>query len=181
MSTGIRLMVVGGEEARARLAAMPERVNKAMRAAMGRSLNIIHRRVTENLTGRVLNVKTGRLRRVETAVSPDGTRGMIGTNVEYAEIHEYGGQTPPHRIEARRKRALRFPAAGFAGSVRLTKAGKLARRQSPGAVIMVQAVEHPGSTMPARPFMRPALEDSRDEIAEILRAGLGELLQKGRA
>jgi len=63
---------------------------------------IVKRRIKENLTGRLLNVRSGRLRssiahRIEEA---DGEiTAKIGTNVKYARIHEYGGTIRPKRAK----------------------------------------------------------------------------------
>ncbi len=57
--------------------------------------------VKENkLSGQVLHVRTGTLRRsINQQVSEDSTGiyGQVGTNVEYAAVHEYGGQRMPMR------------------------------------------------------------------------------------
>jgi phage gpG-like protein len=120
-----------------------------------------------------LNVQTGRLRQsIQYSMEIENLRGRIGTNVEYAAIHEYGGQTRPHKIEARHAGALMFPSSGFVGPLRLTKSGKMAKRQTGGSLVFRQSVNHPGSTIPARPYMRPALAESREEISALMRQGL---------
>jgi phage gpG-like protein len=177
MAEGMRLTIVGGEALRERLARGPVDLSKAMRDAMQRSLDVVYRKVADNLTGKVLHVQTGRLRQsIQTAVEEGGQRGRIGTNVEYAAIHEYGGQTKPHVITARGK-ALRFVSPRFVGPVKLTAKGKLAKRQTAGSIVFARKVSHPGSTIPARPFLRPALRDSQEEIKAILKSGLAEILK----
>lgn len=54
---------------------------------------------------------------------------LVGSNLVYARIHQAGGQTKAHEIKPTRKKALRFN-------------GRLAR-----------TVNHPGSKIPARPFL----------------------------
>lgn len=54
---------------------------------------------------------------------------QIGTNKEYAAIHQFGGKTKAHTIKAVNKKALAF-------------GGKFARQ-----------VNHPGSDIPARPYL----------------------------
>lgn len=73
---------------------------------------------------------TGRLRRSIT-VESDRTSAQVGTNVKYARIHQFGGRTSPHTIRPVHARALFWP----------------------GAKHPVKAVRHPGSTIPARPFL----------------------------
>lgn len=74
-------------------------------------------------------VDRGRLRdSITHNVLPDGVE--VGTSVVYAAIHQFGGRTKPRIIRARNARALRIPGIGFRKSVR-----------------------HPGSQIPARPFL----------------------------
>lgn len=54
----------------------------------------------------------------------------VGTNEPYARIHQLGGKTRPHIIRAKNKKAL-----AFGGRV-------------------VKSVNHPGSDIPARPFLQ---------------------------
>lgn len=153
----LRLRIEGGPEAMAALAARRESVAAAIRRALSDSVMLVHRKITLNISGAVLRVKTGRLRQsMQTFVAGDGSRGGVGTNVEYARIHEFGGTTPPHEIRPRRMAALFF-------------GGRFASR-----------AQHPGATVPARPYMRPALEDSRDDIQKIFVSRLSAAL-KGTA
>ncbi|OIV46738.1 phage virion morphogenesis protein [Sodalis sp. TME1] len=59
----------------------------------------------------------------------DNDQAVVGTNVVYARIHQQGGTTRPHVIRPRYKKALAFN-------------GRVVKR-----------VNHPGSTIPARPFL----------------------------
>lgn len=68
----------------------------------------------------------------------DPTMAMVGTNVVYAAIHQFGGKTKPHVIRPRDKKALRFN-------------GRFAK-----------SVNHPGSKIPARPFLAMTEEDSQE-------------------
>ncbi len=75
-------------------------------------------------------VDTGRLRQsITRRASEDEV--VVGTNVAYAAIHQFGGKTPPRRIVARRKKALHWP----------------------GARHPVRSVMHPGSKVPKRAFL----------------------------
>lgn len=73
----------------------------------------------------------------------DGSSATVGTNVLYAAIHQFGGQTKAHVIRAKNAKALAF-----------------------GGVFR-KSVNHPGSKIPARPFLTisPAGEQ------KIVRAG----------
>lgn len=80
--------------------------------------------------------KSGRLASSIVTVS-DNDSATVGTNVEYAAIHQFGGKTKPHVILPRNKKALAFNGR------------------------VVKKVNHPGSDIPARPFL--ALTDSDEE------------------
>lgn len=71
---------------------------------------------------------TGRLAASITQ-SFDAGSATVGTNLVYAKIHHFGGTTKPHVIRAKNAKALAF--------------GGTFRKQ----------VNHPGSKIPARPFM----------------------------
>lgn len=68
----------------------------------------------------------------------DQRQAVVGTNKVYAAIHQFGGRTKPHVIRPRTKRALSFGG------------------------IVVRQVNHPGSEIPARPFLRLTPGDLRD-------------------
>ena len=61
---------------------------------------------------------------------------LVGTDIVYAAIRQRGGKTAPHKITARRGKALAIPGIGFRRSVM-----------------------HPGSVIPARPFLGVGLKD----------------------
>lgn len=69
----------------------------------------------------------------------------VGTNVAYAAIHQLGGKTKAATIRPVRKKALFWP----------------------GASHPVASVNHPGSEIPARPFLGVSDAD-RSEILDIV-------------
>lgn len=77
--------------------------------------------------GKILQ-DTGQLA-ASISTSSDATSASIGSNKVYAAIHQFGGKTSPHIIRPRNKKAL-----AFGGRV-------------------VKSVNHPGSNIPARPFL----------------------------
>lgn len=184
----IQVRLVGSEKAIARLKAIVAASPQFLRESMSKSMNRVLRRATLNLTGRVLNVDTGRLRQsLQTSVSVDGTEGRIGTNVEYARIHEFGGTTRPHVIRPRSGKALSF-GTGFGALAQTAalgrgqnsaRAARTARIRRPQDFVAVRSVQHPGSVMPARPYLGPALADSLPEIRDIYRAGIARLVRQG--
>lgn len=68
---------------------------------------------------------------------------MVGSNLPYARIHQEGGKTKAHVIRPRKKKAL-----AFGGVVR-------------------KKVNHPGSEIPARPYLGVSAEDM-EEVRETI-------------
>ena len=105
-------------------------------------------KVEANLSGEVLQERSGALK--ASIVASLDTSGdtlavsIASRGVAYAAIQEHGGVTAPHDIVPVKARALAFAGAG--GQV-------FARR-----------VHHPGSRIPARPFLGSALEALHDDI-----------------
>ena len=80
------------------------------------------------------------------------TRATVGTNVVYAAIQQFGGKTAPRIIYPKNKKALFWP----------------------GAKHPVKKVNHPGSVIPARPFLclTPGdIDDINDICATMTTAG----------
>jgi hypothetical protein len=82
------------------------------------------------------------------------TAGMAGDSIKYAAIHEHGGITPPHLIEARNVPYLKF------------------FWKKKGVWFRGRSVNHPGSRIPARPYLRPALVDSLPVIEDLIKAAI---------
>lgn len=92
---------------------------------------------------------TGRLRDSIVTAST-GNSVTIGTNVVYAAIHQFGGQTKAHVIKPKNKKVLAFN-------------GRFAKK-----------VNHPGSKIPARPFL-PVNKDG--ELQPEVLAGIESVVQ----
>lgn len=113
----------------------------------------------EKLSGQVLHVVSGDLRRSIHAVLPviqtaTGVMGQVAQSgdVKYGAIHEFGGTTPAHVIEATKGEALHFVMGG--------------------KDVFFKRVNHPGSVIPERSYMRSALADKRDSIVDRLQAAV---------
>ena len=103
-------------------------------------------------TGGQILQKSGRLAASITPAS-DTDSAQVGTNVKYAAIHQFGGKTAAHEIRPRHAKALRF-------------GGRFAKK-----------VNHPGSDIPARPFLtlgETDLQDIEETVSDYLRSALGE-------
>lgn len=80
------------------------------------------------------------------------TYAVVGTAKPYAVAHQFGAVTKPHVIRARNGKALKIPGVGFRRSV-----------------------NHPGSTIPARPFLGIGPDDEK-ELLEIFHDELHKAL-----
>jgi phage gpG-like protein len=145
----ITVTLEGDRQLIAKLSAMPN----ALRQALVRKANALALKlealVKSKLNGQVLHVRTGALRRsifeevTDTATSVTGRVASSG-DVKYAAIHEFGGQTKAHVIYPAKANALAFMIGG--------------------KKIFAKKVNHPGSKIPARPYMVPSLQQMKDEI-----------------
>jgi phage gpG-like protein len=81
------------------------------------------------------------------------TVGSFG-DVKYAAIQEYGGKTGAHEILPDKARALAFVSGG--------------------AMHFARKVEHPGSVIPERSYLRSSLEEMSAEIVAALTATASE-------
>lgn len=98
------------------------------------------RSLTGHWPGRILQ-RSGRLAS-SMVQSYSSNQSVVGTNVIYAAIQNFGGRTKPHVIRAKSKRALSFGG------------------------IVVRQVNHPGSNVPARSFLRLTPGDLREIVLE---------------
>lgn len=92
MTTGL-IVSIQAEEFLARLRGAPQRLRAAMEAVVQRLSIMVQGKVKDKLTGQVLHVRSGTLRRSINRVVQSDTAGVVatvGTNVRYAAVHEYG-------------------------------------------------------------------------------------------
>jgi phage gpG-like protein len=148
--------IIGDRETIQRLERMPETVREVLRREINTlSIRLLGHVKADKLSGQVLNVRSGRLRRsinfrVEEVGS--GIYGYVGTTVEYARVHEYG----------------------FKGVVSVREH---LRRTVSGKMASVRA--HPRNVnVPERSFLRSALEDMAGDIREGIRAAATKAVKK---
>jgi phage gpG-like protein len=148
------LTLDGLEDASARLEAYPAALTAALDAkAAELATALVDLVQNDKLSGAVLNMGSGALRDsivASVSADADGVAASVGSegDVKYAAIQEYGGKTSAHEILPVKAQALAFVIDG---------AQHFARR-----------VEHPGSLIPERSYMRSSLDDMRDEILAAL-------------
>lgn len=123
----------------------------AFRKAMDFSTALVLARVQDNLTGKILQRRTGRLRSsFSTDVVGQGMeiRGIVGSNLVYAPIHEFGGFIIP-----RRGQYLIFKIAD-------------------------QWVRTRRVTMPARRYLSTSMQEAEPEIIQVFSDTLHEAMMK---
>jgi phage gpG-like protein len=147
------------DETSARLDALPAALGAALAAkAAELSAALADRVKNDKLMGAVLNARSGALRDsilAEASPTGDGVLATVGSfgDVKYAAIQEYGGRTAAHEILPAKAQALAFVA---------------------GAERFARKVEHPGSVIPERFYLRSTLEEMSDEIASSLAGAAAE-------
>jgi phage gpG-like protein len=160
----ITATLIGDDRVIQALAAMPARVQAGLvRAVTALSLQVQQRVQEQKLSGQVLRVRTGTLRRSITATvetAPDSVIGTVGTNVPYGRAHEYGF----HGVVTV-KAHLRTITKAFG---RALKEGS--KQISVGA--------HPRQVnLPERSFLRSALKDLQPQIEQKLAQAVTEAMQ----
>ena len=88
---------------------------------------------------------------------PGGVEGHVSSWVPYSAIHEFGGTTAAHVIKPRNAKALRF----FVG----------------GEAVFARSVNHPGSKIPARPYVQPAIDKKREAMVDVVAREITRPLQ----
>jgi phage gpG-like protein len=148
------LEVRGLDETSARFDAYPAALQAALGAKATELASALADLVkNDKLSGSVLNTRSGALRdSIAASVTDeaDGFHASVGSegDVKYAAIQEYGGKTSAHEI---------LPAKGDVLAFITGDGQHFARR-----------VEHPGSSIPERSYLRSALADMSDEIVSAL-------------
>jgi phage gpG-like protein len=148
------LEIRGLEETSARFDAYPAALQAALGAkATDLAVALADLVNNDKLSGAVLNSRSGALRdsiAASVTAEADGFVASVGSegDVKYAAIQEYGGKTSAHEILPTKGDVLAFVAGD---------GQHFARR-----------VEHPGSLIPERSYLRSALADMKDDIVTAL-------------
>jgi phage gpG-like protein len=154
----------GLEETAARLDGYPAVLSAALEAKARELADALADLVrNDKLAGGVLNARSGALQAsiaAEIFTDGDAVNASIGSDgsVKYAAIQEYGGKTAAHEILPDKAQELAFIAAG--------------------ALHFARRVEHPGSLIPERSYLRSALADMTGEIVSGLTATANETWER---
>lgn len=152
--------LIGKEEVLARMRARRDNIKARLLATMlGQMARLAEYVRANKLSGQVLRNRTGTLRR---SIHPGAELqnegdivGLIGTNISYARLHEFGGtfQVPGH---------WRTITQAFG---------------RPIAPRSVNVAAH-AITFPERAFLRPAINERRDAIFTALRGTVMEVMRE---
>jgi phage gpG-like protein len=152
----LTLIVDGADALQARLDAYPAALASDLAAKAQELASALADKVKyQKLAGEVLASRSGALAAsIAAEVSSDSeeivaTVGSFG-DVKYAAIQEYGGKTGAHEILPGKASVLAFMADG--------------------AMHFARNVEHPGSLIPERSYLRSSLEEMQAEIVAALAA-----------
>jgi hypothetical protein len=128
-------------------------INTAISNWASRGFIIVHGKVKDKLSGEVLKIDTGHLIGSVDQVSRILKGGfVVGTNVVYGVAWEKGFTRNMFMLLPRKKKALAWGG---------TRGGKQ-KFFSKGHMI-------PFQRFPAKPFLRPSIEESEDRLLQILR------------
>lgn len=161
----MNITLVGDRELVLRLQRMPGAVEAALRIKVTElALRLENYIKTQKLNGQVLNRISGRLARsiankVTASTHEIMARVFSSGDVKYAGIHEFGGKTSPHIIEPKKASVLAFAGAD-------------------GGMVFARRVNHPGSKMPERSYMRSSLHDMSTEISMGMKTAVVRTIQK---
>jgi len=140
------MSVYGANEVIAKFGKVSEQVDAAVIATTKKATLQMQRFIkSDELSGQVLNRRTGRLSRsIQASFIQDkqSITGRVGTNLVYARIHEFGGDIYPKRAKA-----LRF--------------------EIDGRWIFSKHVH-----MPERPYLRPALKAESEKFLMQLKGSI---------
>lgn len=160
----VNVTITGDRQLIGRLRSMPQAVQQALYVKLlALSLKMEALVKTGKLNGQVLNRITGALARsihskVDRDVQSVIARVYSSGDVKYAGIHEFGGRTAAHIIEPKKASVLAF-------------SGK-------NGMVFTKRVNHPGSKMPERSFLRSSLHDMSTEISRGMKEAVVKAVQQ---
>jgi len=144
------ITIAGDKEVINRMRARRDKLLPAVEKEMRKqAIDLVAYIQRRKLQSQPLHHRSGRLQgsiKQQVTRTSDLIKAKVYTNVEYARIHEYGGHTPPHVIEPKKAKALAFTVGG--------------------KQIFAKRVNHPGSKMPERSFMRSSLAENEQKIKD---------------
>lgn len=155
--------LLGGDELKAKFSQAAPKFTAALGQSIGRLVLMLQRNVkADKLSGQVLRVRTGRLRRSINArtegIGTETPAGYVGTNVSYARAHEYG----------------------FAGRVTVKQHMRNIKQAFGRSITPVQVMVGTHTRrvdIPEKSFLRSALSELEPQIKSEIRGAVTEALK----
>jgi hypothetical protein len=146
----IAVTIVGGDALVARLVALPDVLSAQLGNGFGNIAAALYARVLDNLSGAVVNARSGTLQAAVTQASDSGaaTIGIDASTAPYAAALEFGASIPAQLIAAKNAKALAFVVGG--------------------SQVFAKHVMHPAFVLPPHSFLRAALADLAPDIIATL-------------
>lgn len=148
----IAVTVNGGDALIARLAGLPDALQRQLGAAFGGIADSLYAAVIANLAGAVVASRSGKL---QAAIQPasDANSARVGVDASiapYAAALEFGASIPAQLIATKNAKALAFVVGG--------------------SQVFAKHVMHPAFVLPPHSFLRSAFAD----LAPDMTAALGD-------
>lgn len=156
MASTISLKINGLDELVRNANKMGGEMKQLLYQTMVKSVTIVKEDAKKIKSGSFKN-QSGDLRRSIVGRVESAERGVVSTDIPYAEYVEYG--TRPHTITPKNGKYLAFKGRS-------------------GNMVFAKKINHPGSR--PYPYMQPALDDNQDNIFREYEA-LGQLVVDGLA
>lgn len=152
--------IIGDKEVARRFRALPDGIRSRVTDAIGRIALRLQRKVMqEKLSGQVLKVRTGTLRRSidqRMVTDSNAVTGIVSTNLKYGKAHEYGSHDTVTVKE----------------HLRLVKKVWGKELKHP---VWATVKAHPvKQNLPERSFLRSALKDMQADIVASINKATGE-------
>ncbi|MCL4528667.1 MAG: HK97 gp10 family phage protein [Chloroflexi bacterium] len=174
-------IVIGKEELFAKFQALTEEMQgRSLIAAALAGATVIVNAAKNNIKDEGL-IRTRNLSRsIHSEVgasSPTMASVDVGTNVEYAAIHEFGGT-----ITAKKSKYLAIPVGTYTGSPRDHEDLK-PRKSANGWVLLdasgaIQYVLKTSVQIPAQPYLRPAMDEHQDQAVNAMASAFKQAINK---
>ena len=135
-------------------------VRDALSEQLERFRSKLEAAIQRKLAGEVLRTRSGALAAsIISSIENSHSKSIVAissSGLPYAAIQEFGGKTKAHEILAVNSKALTFRAGGD--------------------LVFAKNVSHPGSTLPARSYLRSSLNDIRNELRPTLKQAIVDAL-----
>lgn len=174
--------VIGKEELFAKFQALTEEMQgESLIAAAQAGATVIINAAKNNIKDEDLMRTRNLSRSIHSEVgASSATRASVdvGTDVEYAAIHEFGGT-----VTAKNGKYLAIPVGSYKGSPRdhddlapvKTKNGNLVMMDRSGTV---QYVLKASVQIPAQPYLRPAMDENQEKIIDVMAKAFRQVIDR---